>query len=260
MARRLELLRSGASQRQGVRDGKGVSPALKIARESEANLVAVYWCGGSSPALSDKFIQAADGARAHEAKCAFIVVHVSVEEISRGWMWRYIPRPGEKYPRLRAAGGTTDEAHIGRGKKGVKAATAAWLRRVKPANDGGGLLTEVKSIKGTADHLPLRAAESGTAAASGSGRQSPSFLMSRKLTPRARLARSRSGWIERHAGAGRSLDASQLAKLHIATLKQVSEATPDEMRAQMEAAKARVAKWSRSFMIFSFTRCRESLR
>ena len=52
--------------------------ALKIARESEANLVSVYWCGGSSPALSDKFIEAADGARAYEAKCAFIVVHVSL--------------------------------------------------------------------------------------------------------------------------------------------------------------------------------------
>ena len=52
--------------------------ALKIARESEANLVSVYWCGGSSPALSDKFIEAADGARAYEAKCAFIGVHVSL--------------------------------------------------------------------------------------------------------------------------------------------------------------------------------------
>jgi hypothetical protein len=41
-------------------------------------LVSVYWCGGSSPALSDKFIEAADGARAYEAKCAFIVVHVSL--------------------------------------------------------------------------------------------------------------------------------------------------------------------------------------
>jgi hypothetical protein len=39
---------------------------------------------------------AADSPRAEEAKCAFIVVHVSVEEISRGWMWKYIPRPGEK--------------------------------------------------------------------------------------------------------------------------------------------------------------------
>ena len=39
--------------------------------------MSVYWCGGSSPALSDKFIEAADGARAYEAKCAFIVVHVS---------------------------------------------------------------------------------------------------------------------------------------------------------------------------------------
>lgn len=250
----LELLRSGACPSVRVCETeRAFLRALKIARESEANLVAVYWCGGSSPALSDKFIQAADGARAHEAKCAFIVVHVSVEEISRGWMWRYIPRPGEKYPRLRAAGGTTDEARIGRGKKGVKAATAAWLRRVKPANDGGGLLTEVKSIKGTADHLPLRAAESGTAAASGSGRQSSSFLMSRKLTTgKGSGAFSFKVGLSATLAQARSLDASQLAKLHIATLKQVSEATPDEMRAQMEAAKARVAKWSRSFMIFQF--------
>ena len=250
----LELLRSGACPSVRVCETeRAFLRALKIARESEANLVAVYWCGGSSPALSDKFIQAAEGARAHEAKCAFIVVHVSVEEISRGWMWRYIPRPGEKYPRLRAASGTTDEARIGRGKKGVKAATAAWLRRVKPANDGGGLLTEVGSIKGTADHLPSRAAESGNAAASGSGPQSPSFLMSRKLTAgKGSGAFSFKVGLSATLAQARSMDASQLAKLHIATLKQVSEATPDEMRAQMEAAKARVAKWSRSFMIFQF--------
>ena len=250
----LELLRCGACPSVRVCETeRAFLRALKIARESEANLVAVYWCGGSSPALSDKFIQAADSARAHEAKCAFIVVHVSVEEISRGWMWRYIPRPGEKYPRLRAAGGEADEVRIGRGKKGVKAATAAWLRRVKPANDGGGLLAEVRSIKGTADHLPSRAAESGNAAASGSGRQSSSFLMSRKLTTgKGSGAFSFKVGLSATLAQARSMDANQLAKLHIATLKQVSEATPDEMRAQMEAAKARVAKWSRSFMIFQF--------
>ena len=83
------------SERQGVRETeRAFLRALKIARESEANLVAVC-LRGSSPALSDKFIQAAEGARAHEAKCAFIVgsrlgwrkflaVDVAVHSATRG--------------------------------------------------------------------------------------------------------------------------------------------------------------------------------
>ena len=75
----LELMRCGACPNVRVCETeRAFLRALKIARESEANLVSVYWCGGSSPALSDKFIEAADGARAYEAKCAFIVVHVSL--------------------------------------------------------------------------------------------------------------------------------------------------------------------------------------
>jgi len=48
--------------------------ALRIAREADVKLIAVYWCGGNLPALSDKFIEAADSPRAEQAKCAFIVV------------------------------------------------------------------------------------------------------------------------------------------------------------------------------------------
>ena len=172
-------------------------------------------------------------------------------------MWRYIPRPGEKYPRPRVAGAVEDEQRIGRGKKGVKAATAAWLRKIKPSGEPSGLLAEVRSIKGTADHLPSRNNASGRASPTGpgaSGRQSPSFLMSRKLTGGKGSAGAFSFKVGFSAtlAQARSMDSAALAKLHIAALKQVSEATPDQMRAQMEAAKARVAKWSRSFMIFQF--------
>ena len=49
----LELLRCGACPSVRVCETeRAFLRALKIARESEANLVAVYWCGGSSPALS----------------------------------------------------------------------------------------------------------------------------------------------------------------------------------------------------------------
>ena len=172
-------------------------------------------------------------------------------------MWRYIPRPGEKYPRPRVAGAVEDEQRIGRGKKGIKAATAAWLRKIKPSGEPSGLLAEVRSIKGTADHLPSRNNASGRASPTGpgaSGRQSPSFLMSRKLTGGKGSAGAFSFKVGLSAtlAQARSMDSAALAKLHIAALKQVSEATPDQMRAQMEAAKARVAKWSRSFMIFQF--------
>ena len=172
-------------------------------------------------------------------------------------MWRYIPRPGEKYPRPRVAGAVEDEQRIGRGKKGIKAATAAWLRKIKPSGEPSGLLAEVRSIKGTADHLPSRNNASGRASPTGpgaSGRQSPSFLMSRKLTGGKGSAGAFSFKVGLSAtlAQARSMDSAALAKLHIAALKQVSEATPDQMRAQMEAAKARVAKWSRAFLIFQF--------
>ena len=150
-------------------------------------------------------------------------------------MWRYIPRPGEKYPRPRVAGAVEDEQRIGRGKKGVKAATAAWLRKIKPSGEPSGLLAEVRSIKGTADHLPSRNNASGRASPTGpgaSGRQSPSFLMSRKLTGGKGSAGAFSFKVGLSAtlAQARSMDAAALAKLHIAALKQVSEAKEAAVR------------------------------
>ena len=150
-------------------------------------------------------------------------------------MWRYIPRPGEKYPRPRVAGAVEDEQRIGRGKKGVKAATAAWLRKIKPSGEPSGLLAEVRSIKGTADHLPSRNNASGRASPTGpgaSGRQSLSFLMSRKLTGGKGSAGTFSFKVGLSAtlAQARSMDSAALAKLHITALKQVSEAKEAAVR------------------------------
>jgi ankyrin repeat protein len=54
----LELMRCGAEPRVRVCETEGAYlRALRIAREADVNLIAVYWCGGNLPALSDKFIE-----------------------------------------------------------------------------------------------------------------------------------------------------------------------------------------------------------
>jgi hypothetical protein len=62
------------------------------------------------------------------------VVHVSVEEISRGWMWKYIPRPGEKVPKPRGSAGV-DGMRIGTGGDGVEVAKTVWMTRTRSSND-----------------------------------------------------------------------------------------------------------------------------
>ena len=68
----LELMRCGAAPRVRVCETEGAFlRALRIAKEAGIKLVAVYWCGGNLPALSDKFIEAADSRRADEARGRF---------------------------------------------------------------------------------------------------------------------------------------------------------------------------------------------
>lgn len=57
-----------------------------------------------------------------------------MEEISRGWMWKYIPRPGEKVPKPRGSAGV-DGMRIGTGGDGVEVAKTVWMTRTRSSND-----------------------------------------------------------------------------------------------------------------------------
>jgi len=140
----------------------------------------------------------------------YIVVHVSVEEISRGWMWKYIPRPGEKVPRPRGRG-MEDGARIGKGDDGVEVAGRSWITKTQ------------------------------------SHREKANLNKREQVT---------SPTMKEHE---QSLQGQAKKQFHQTTSFRVKAAkvlqdqfTPEQMKAQMEAAKAKVARWSRSFMIFQF--------
>lgn len=259
----LELLRCGAAPRVRVCETEGaLLRALRIAKEADVKLVAVYWCGGKMPAISERFMEVADSQRAEDANCAFIVVHVSVEEISRGWMWRYIPRPGEKVPKPRELSKIGD-VKLGRGEDGLEVAKTLWMTKMKKsAGDGQSRRRTLRDE--TVERDP--ASGGNELSGEGGGKLKRKTMNKKKSVKKAGFAQpislredaevSRSEFADgvspspSISGPGLRKDAS--LRFRVKTASQLTHMTPEHMRAQMAKAQAKVAKWSRSFMIFQF--------
>jgi len=175
-------------------------------------------------------------------------------------MWKYIPRPGEKVPKPRGGRGA-DFMKIGQGDDGVEVVKTMWMTKTK--DSAAALLSRSRlslpphqgtsSTSGAASkfiqvgtRVDTEQGDRVESQASGNGSEPNSLEQAKREFTGVRNASEidANGVPQRNKASGIRAKGKRAAQLQ--------NMTPESMHAQMEAARAKVARWSRSFMIFQF--------